>query len=183
MPKTIMKIDNTYFRDYKKESIKLFKNILQTYGQDVFDEQALPAYTNPNPLMRYLFWQRIKYAMQYISDCEKPAVCLDFGCGLGVMIPFLINKSQNVIAVDLDVSLLEKLGKKNNWTNVQYFSKLTHLENYLGKVDLIIAMDVLEHVDDLNDILCNFSDLLSLNGSILISGPTENLFLRTFDIL
>lgn len=59
-----MKIDDIYFRDYKKESIKLFKNILQTYGQDVFDEQALPAYTNPNPLMRYLFWQRVKYAMQ-----------------------------------------------------------------------------------------------------------------------
>lgn len=88
------------------------------------------------------------------------------------------DKAQSVIAVDLDVSLLERLGKEKNWTNVQYFSKLTHLENYMGKVDLIIAMDVLEHVDDLNDILCNFNDLLSLNGSILVSGPTENLLYK-----
>ncbi len=173
-----MRIDNQYFRDYKKESIQLLKDILQTYDQKVFDEQALPAYTNPNPLMQYLFWLRVKYAMQYIFDLKDCDVSLDFGCGLGVMIPFLVNKSKCVIALDLDTNLLEKIGKEKKWTTVQYVNNLDRLHNQAGKIDLILAMDVLEHVDNLNEVLQSFHELLSPNGSILITGPTENFLYK-----
>ena len=39
-------------------------------------------------------------------------------------------------------------------------------------------MDVLEHVDNLEKVLINFSKLLSPTGSIFVTGPTENLFYK-----
>jgi 2-polyprenyl-3-methyl-5-hydroxy-6-metoxy-1,4-benzoquinol methylase len=173
-----MKIDKQYFKGYKKESVQLFKDILQTYGQKVFDEQALPAYTNPNPLMQYLFWLRVKYTMQYILDLQDCNECLDFGCGLGVMIPFLVNESKSIIALDLDTNLLEKIGEEKKWTNVQYSNNLDHLHSQAGKIDLILAMDVLEHIDNLDAVLQSFNELLSPNGSILVTGPTENFLYK-----
>lgn len=40
-------------------------------------------------------------------------------------------------------------------------------------------MDVLEHVDDLEHTLDSFSQFLSKEGRLIISGPTENFFYRT----
>ncbi|NMB61929.1 MAG: class I SAM-dependent methyltransferase [Chloroflexi bacterium] len=173
-----MKIDNSFFINYKKTSIQLFQDILYKNDRGGFDEQALPAYTNPNPLMRYLFWQRVKFSMEYISDLENCDLCMDFGCGFGVMIPFLMNKSTNIIAVDLDTSMLQEIGKEQKWTNVRYSQRIDDLTKYNGRVDLILAMDVLEHIQDINGTLESFKRLISPHGSILITGPTENLLYK-----
>lgn len=173
-----MKIDNLDFGSYQKSIVQLFQSLLKSNDQGIFDEQALPAYTNPNPLMRYLFWQRVKFVMGYINDLKNYDLCMDFGCGLGVMIPFLTNKAANIIAVDLDTSLLQKIGNEQKWKNVHYFQRIDNLAKYFGKVDLILAMDVLEHVQNLDETLANFKKLLSPQGSIIITGPTENVLYK-----
>ena len=47
-------------------------------------------------------------------------------------------------------------------------------ERFQLSFDAIIALDVLEHVDDLTDILQQFRRLLKPGGIVVISGPTEN---------
>ena len=44
--------------------------------------------------------------------------------------------------------------------------------------DIIIATDVLEHVDDLPGTLADMRVLLKPNGQIIISGPTENILYK-----
>jgi 2-polyprenyl-3-methyl-5-hydroxy-6-metoxy-1,4-benzoquinol methylase len=44
--------------------------------------------------------------------------------------------------------------------------------------DLINALDVLEHVDDLSTTLRDLLNLLKPGGRLVISGPTENTFYK-----
>jgi SAM-dependent methyltransferase len=44
--------------------------------------------------------------------------------------------------------------------------------------DLIVALDVLEHVENLPDTLADLHALLRPGGQIVISGPTENFLYR-----
>ena len=47
------------FKRYQADTISRFSAILTQAQPGTFDEQALSAYTNPNPAMRWLFWQRV----------------------------------------------------------------------------------------------------------------------------
>jgi 2-polyprenyl-3-methyl-5-hydroxy-6-metoxy-1,4-benzoquinol methylase len=44
--------------------------------------------------------------------------------------------------------------------------------------DVIVATDVLEHVEDISGTLADMRALLKPNGQIIISGPTENILYK-----
>lgn len=48
------------FHAYQKNIIKSFQSILSNHPKGKYDEQALPAYTNPNPLMRCNYSAHVK---------------------------------------------------------------------------------------------------------------------------
>jgi len=47
-----------------------------------------------------------------------------------------------------------------------------------NSLQLILALDVLEHVEDLQKTLADLALLLAPGGILLVSGPTENLLYR-----
>ncbi len=60
---------------------------------------------------------------------------------------------------------------------MQKISLVTSLEQAdiePGSVDLIVALDVLEHITPLAPLLQSFHRLLSDSGHILVSGPSES---------
>ena len=50
--------------------------------------------------------------------------------------------------------------------------------SYLSNIDIITSFDVLEHIENLDSVFDIFEKILSKDGIILISGPTENFFYR-----
>jgi len=174
----IMKYSRKEFRKYKNNLIRIYKEISQTSSKNQYDEQALPSYINPNPLMQFLFWERIFSVINYLSKIEKFYICLDFGCGMGPMIPYLIENTELLFALDLDTSLLKEIGEKEDWKGVKYIKNLNEINKYAEKIGLILALDVLEHVDDLVLVLLDFHRLLSKDGFLVISGPTENFIYK-----
>jgi len=125
-----------------------------------------------------LFWQRLRVVMSYIQNAMPIENILDFGCGSGVMLPFLAQNSKQVTAMDIDLIPIERIQKYYPLeSNVQVMdsskSPLTSLPAHA--FDLIIALDVLEHVDDLPRILSELLNLLKDGGQIIVSGPTENI--------
>jgi 2-polyprenyl-3-methyl-5-hydroxy-6-metoxy-1,4-benzoquinol methylase len=116
--------------------------------------------------------------MNYIEKYSPYENVLDFGCGSGVMLPFLTQHSQHVIAMDIDlvplqhvtnhIPLAEKVQVID--ANQTTLSQLTP-----NSFDLINALDVLEHVKDLPCTLKELLHLLKPKGQLLISGPTENV--------
>lgn len=151
------------------------------------DEQAGPAYFEGNLLSRMVFWHRLTTALQAIPDTPN-RVCVDFGCGFGMALPLLSRRFEQVVGVDLVPQLSRTFlhaflsaGRATHDMNLKSIRIRDDLFNAgleNGSVDLILALDVLEHIADLDDLLEKFDRLLSPNGALVVSGPTESWFYR-----
>lgn len=168
-----------------KQTKQLFKTkiteLLNEKGSDeVLAEAALPAYAHKNPLIDYIFWQRLKAAAGFISKrgAGKKATVLDFGCGTGLFSYELATQGHQVFALDLDLTPVNLLKSRINYPDSIHFEQGDFFKiDFKGKqFDFIVALDVLEHIplDKLPDFLEKFNTLLSPGGCLVISGPSEN---------
>jgi 2-polyprenyl-3-methyl-5-hydroxy-6-metoxy-1,4-benzoquinol methylase len=166
------------FQEYKARYRSAIREVLREAERGRLDEAGFPAYSHPNPLINWLFWQRLRTAMDYIEKHGPYEQVLDFGCGSGVMLSFLAQHSKNVTAMDIDLVPLERVRKHIP------LAKHVHVvdANQTGvaqltpeSFDLINALDVLEHVNDLSRTLSELLHLLKPGGKLVVSGPTENI--------
>ncbi|HEU0294669.1 MAG TPA: class I SAM-dependent methyltransferase [Anaerolineales bacterium] len=169
---------STEFASYKTRYRSAIRKVLSESEPGRLDEAGFPAYSHPNPLINWLFWQRLRAAMNYIETNAPYDTVLDFGCGSGVMLPFLAQHSKQVIALDIDLLPLEKVKKHIPLpSNVEVYdaNQITLSGLPQKSFDLINALDVLEHVDDLPRTLSELLALLRPGGQLVVSGPTENI--------
>ena len=172
-------MNSSEFQNYKTRYRSAIRKVLEESDRDRLAESGFPAYSHPNRLINWLFWQRLRTAMNFIENHAPYERVLDFGCGSGVMLPFLAQHSQHIVAMDIDLVPLERMKKHISFAaNVQVLDanqiSLSHLPP--RSFDLINALDVLEHVDDLRQTLSQLLALLKPGGRLLVSGPTENAF-------
>ena len=169
---------NSDFNAYKAEFRAAIRVVLATSEQGRMDEAGFPAYSHPNPFINWLFWQRLHKVMNYIEQDAPYEYVLDFGCGSGVMLPFLCGISQRVTAMDIDLLPFERVSRLRAFpTNLDVHDahEVTLKDLPKASFDLIVATDVLEHVEDLPGTLADMEALLKPGGQIIISGPTENI--------
>ena len=176
-----MPMNSSEFNAYKTRYRAAIRHVLADSEKGRLDEAGFPAYSSPNLLINWLFWQRLRIAMNHIEQSAPHENILDFGCGSGVMLPFLAEQSKHVTAIDIDLHPLEKVKQHIPLAaNVQIIdANQTPISKLPQKsFDLINALDVLEHVDDLPQTLAQLMNLLKPNGQLLVSGPTENFLYR-----
>ena len=169
------------FNAYKAEFRAAIRKVLADSEQGRMDEAGFPAYSHPNPFINWLFWQRLQVVMNYIEKDAPYEHVLDFGCGSGVMLPFLCEISQRVTAMDIDLLPFERVSHLRAFpTNLQVHDarEITLKDLPKASFDIIVATDVLEHVADLPGILTDMETLLKPGGQIIISGPTENILYK-----
>ena len=145
------------------------------------DEAGFPAYSHPNPLINWLFWQRLHKVMDYLERDAPYKHVLDFGCGSGVMLPFLCGISARVTAMDIDLLPFERISRQRAFPanlTVHDARELTLKDLPKASFDVIVATDVLEHVEDLSGTLADMGTLLKPGGQLVISGPTENILYK-----
>ena len=137
---------------------------------------AIPSYLHWNPLIRWLMWRRYEY-ISYLSGYLRKMSVLEFGCGTGVFLPELATKCTNVYAIDLFPEYAKILCKELN-LEVCFKDNMTELQD--ASLDIIIAADVLEHLNDneLDEYLAMFSKKLRSSGRLIVSGPTENIIYK-----
>lgn len=168
------------FLRYRATFAEAARQVLREDGSPILSEAAFPAYSNANPFIRFLFWQRIRVVMRLVGDCERGAA-LDFGCGGGAMLPFLARRARRVLGLDVDLAPHRLMSR--HIPLEQHVSVESVLERPLeqfesGSFDLILALDVLEHVSDLTGTVSHLVRLLRPGGQLIVSGPTENLVYR-----
>jgi len=166
------------FNAYKARYRTAIQQVLSETEKGRLDEAAFPAYSHRNPIINWLFWQRLRKVMDYVEGQKPYGNILDFGCGSGVMLPFLSSISKQVIAIDVDLLPIQSVQKyiplANN-VEVKDAMKTNFSDLSKNSFDLIIALDVLEHVPDLPKTLSDLFSILKPNGKLIVSGPTENI--------
>jgi len=170
------------FENYKKEGKNNLGLLCKGFGTHDLDEQAIPSYLHQNPLVSFTFWKRLQIAAQICALTPMENV-LDFGCGAGALFPFFAKESNGTVyAHDVDKNAIKlaqdhannlenKVGKKI----FEILTEKTQLDKIpASSLDAIVALDVLEHVEDLDKLLTQFYTWLRPSGQLIVSSPTES---------
>lgn len=162
-----MVIDKNYRESYKT----LFVEVMRKDSLSFYDESALPSYTHGNRLMSWLFWKRIDIAISMAGDVRDKVV-LDFGCGGGVTFGYLASKGARIFACENQFYHLTEFISERIGAAATIYKELSNIKGI--KFDLILALDVLEHVEDINEVLNTMVILSHESTKLIVSGPTEN---------
>lgn len=158
-------------KDYKESYRALFVEAMRKGSKGFYDEAALPSYTHRNRLMSWLFWKRIDVALSMAGDV-KDKVILDFGCGGGVTFKYFSSKGARVFACENQFYPLAEYISERIGAEVNIYKELSDIRCI--KFDLILALDVLEHVKDLNEVFNTMLMISNDKTKLIVSGPTEN---------
>lgn len=169
--------------EYWKNAEQIGRSVFGQRALANVDEQAGPAYFEGMALSRWIFWRRLKLALGDASAI-RGKVALDFGCGFGLALPQLREQFALTVGVDLVPELSQEFLRRWDSTvggaaeRCRIVGSLGDAALTPGSVDLILALDVLEHFESLREILGQLSTLLAPSGTLIVSGPTENVMYR-----
>lgn len=138
------------------------------------DEMAIPSYLHRSPLIRWLMWKRYATIAELAQFSGSEHV-LEFGCGIGLFLPTLARACKTVSAIDLFPQYAQELCRKKRLP-VSFPQSLASVADHT--VDVIVAADVLEHVEPLSGYVEAFLRKLKPGGRIIVCGPTENFVYR-----
>ncbi|MDC0215865.1 bifunctional 2-polyprenyl-6-hydroxyphenol methylase/3-demethylubiquinol 3-O-methyltransferase UbiG [Candidatus Pelagibacter sp.] len=123
---------------------------------------------------------RIKYIKENIienfklSPKYKPLNkinILDIGCGGGLLSEPMCRLGANVVGIDASDKNIQvaKFHAKKNKLNINYLCTSPEKLNLNKKFDVILNMEIVEHVDDLEFFVKKSSDLLKKNGLMFVA--------------
>ncbi len=167
----------------QRVSPELLQRIAESLSDEDRAEMAIPSYLHKNPALRWMAWRRLEVvvaALQKLAPRKAPgSLVLDFGCGSGVLFRDSLARFERVVGVDLVLSAAKALIAELGLTDVTLHTPAEADAAVAAEsVDLIIAAEVLEHVDDLPPTLRQFKSWLKPGGRLLVSLPTENTLYR-----
>lgn len=146
------------------------------------DEMAIPSYTHGNPAMRWMAWRRVEVVASWLSKLTrsegKAGALVDFGCGTGVLFEEETQAADRVIGIDLVLEPARTLAAQWNLDVELMLPAEAESRIAPGSVDVIVAAEVLEHVENIDGTLATFKRWLRDGGHLLVSLPTENALYR-----
>ena len=115
------------------------KELLEKFYQVKQGEQVVRTYIDKSPLVRWLYWNRLKRMLK-IGRKYKGKKVFDLGCGEGVFLPALSESFENVYGLDIDIRVAQKIVEYYNLGNVYYHhNKFTEaIKCYLNSTHLNI---------------------------------------------
>ena len=123
-------------------------------------------------------WHVRREIKNFFKSRDGQINVLDAGCGFGQYSYFIAKKfrNSNVLGVDINEERIkesEKFAREEGIENLKFdIADLENL-NYEGSFDLILAVDVLEHIENDVKVLKNFYRALKKDGLLIISTPSS----------
>jgi len=137
---------------------------------------------------------RIKYIKDNIinnfklKSSDKPLKninILDIGCGGGLLSEPMCRLGANVVGIDASTKNIEiaKFHAKKNKVSIKYICTSPESLKIKKKFNVILNMEIIEHVDDINLFIKRSSDLLKKNGLMFIATLNKTLASYLFAII
>ena len=141
-----------------------------------------------NPVRIKFIKEKLIYHFKLNSNNQKPLEklkILDIGSGGGLLCEPLYRLGANVTGIDASNKNVEvaKLHAKEMNLNIKYIHSSPENINLENEFDVILCMEVVEHVSNVNLFIEKCSNLIKKNGIIFISTINKNLKSYAFAIL
>ncbi len=110
---------------------------------------------------------------------------LDIGCGGGLLSEPLSRLGADVIGIDASDKNIKvaKLHAKNNNLDIEYFCSKPEIFKTDIKFDVILNMEIVEHVENVDFFLKSSSELLRKNGVMFVATLNKTLKSYLFAII
>jgi len=140
-----------------------------------------------NPIRIKYIKDNIIYSFKLKSK-EKPLQkinILDIGCGGGLLSEPMTRLGANVTGIDASDKNIKiaKLHAKKNKLNINYFCSSPEKLKIKKKFDVILNMEIIEHVEDINFFIKSCSKLLKKNGLMFVATLNKTLKSYVFAII
>ena len=158
--------------------------MITTWSEGIADENmAEDILVNLADLIRrHPWWQartELTLAMLERLGIRAPARVLDVGCGWGATLEALERRGYQAAGVDISRRTLEQLDRPDR---VLYIADLSRdLPADAGGFDAVLALDVIEHIDDDGDAVSKLGQLARPGGVVIVSVPALPEFFTEFD--
>ena len=137
---------------------------------------------------------RIKYIKENIISSFKLKVknkpldkinILDIGCGGGLLSEPMTRLGANVTGIDASIKNINiaKLHAKKNNLKINYLCSSPEKLKIKKKFDVILNMEIVEHVEDINFFINSCSKLLKKNGLMFVATLNKTLKSYIFAII
>ena len=110
---------------------------------------------------------------------------LDIGCGGGLLSEPIYRLGANVVGIDASKKNIEvaKFHAKQNHLKINYICSSPEKLKIKKKFDVILNMEIVEHVEDMNFFIKKSSELLKKDGLMFIATLNKTLKSYTFAII
>lgn len=133
-----------------------------------------------NKIVGSLYWNRFRAVFDYLK-LRRWDVILEVGCGYGFFLPSLCQIANKVIGSDIEEMFdfcekvtLQAIRKTCNNLELRKADVRTLSHDIVEKCDVIVAISVLEHIDDFNRALMEINKCLRPGGLLACVLPSEN---------
>jgi len=176
-------------KGFAKEDVKWFFKAKsdKEYARDYLDELKDTNYIKLKKIVRV-----VDFIESYSEELGHGAKILEVGCGPGRYTSVLAHIGNNITGIDINEAQLksarqriDELGFKN--VHLQYADAYQYLKHNRGKFDIVLALDVMEHMPDPHEFCRLAHDAISNKGVLAIIVPNgyslAELGFQTFSVL
>tara|TARA_Y100000031_G_C8200891_1_gene376144 strand:+ start:474 stop:1220 length:747 start_codon:yes stop_codon:yes gene_type:complete len=117
---------------------------------------------------------------RYSKKFKINNIC-EIGCGVGINSINLANIGFKIDAFDMDKEAVNLAKKYNKHKNIDYRSKDVLKLKSNKKYDMVLAIEVLEHIREDAKALNKISSILNKKGTLLLTVPIHEHYRREFD--
>ncbi len=153
-----------------KKEIEKFSNIASEWWNPNGKFKPLHKF---NPIrIKYIKENIIKnFRLNHTDQPLKKINILDIGCGGGVLAEPMSRLGADVIGIDASTKNIDiaKFHAKKNKLKIKYICASPETLKIKKKFDVILNMEIIEHVDDVNFFIKRSSSLLKKDGLMFIA--------------
>lgn len=117
-------------------------------------------------------------AYKFCSTFAKRKRILEIGCGDGYGTRLLARTALRIIGIDKDadpIRIARLQAKRSGFQNISFRSMDAVNLPTIGRFQVIVSLQVIEHIHDLDGYLKSMLNNLSRNGKVIISTPNREL--------
>ena len=125
------------------------------------------------------------FKLNYNKTPLKDIKILDIGCGGGLLSEPMCRLGASVTGIDASKKNIDiaKLHSKKNNLKIDYFCSSPEKFKVKDKFDVILNMEIVEHVEDINIFLKSCTNLLKKNGIMFVATLNKTLKSYIFAIV
>ena len=122
---------------------------------------------------------RLEFILNNFDKSIKKKDVLDIGCGGGLISELLAKKNGNVTGIDENIYNIKQAREHAKIGSIKINYKNQSLDPFYKKnkkkYDLILCLEVLEHVNDVKKTLDKISELMKPGATLILSTINRNL--------